>query len=48
MIGDFKKALSGIKRIEKIVFPIMKCTADEEYLSYPDPEKIDDLKITSD
>jgi hypothetical protein len=47
MIAEFKKSLSGVKKLEKIVYPLLECPRGEEYLSSPDPEKIQDLQITA-
>lgn len=43
IIDDFSKRLSGIRRVEHVIFPLLEDS--REFLEAPDPEKIDDLKI---
>ena len=42
IVIDFRHSLSGVKRMETIIYPILKC--DNHFLQAPDPTKIEDLK----
>jgi hypothetical protein len=40
-IFNFEKALSGVKKIEFVVYPLLECAeGDSMFLNPPSPEKI--------
>ena len=43
LVTDFQTALSGVKRLENIIYPLLE--SKEHHLNAPDPSKIEDLKV---
>lgn len=43
IMKKFQEALSGVKKIENIIFPLL--IGAKPYLEEPNAEKIDDLKV---
>ena len=43
IVDEFQAALSGVKRVEHIVYPILQ--SDRPFLKTPDSENIEDLKV---
>jgi hypothetical protein len=43
IVEDFRQSLSSVKRIEHIIYPLLK--KEPSNLKNPDPAEVDDLKL---
>ena len=43
IIEDFRLALAGVKRIERIIYPLLEDSP--KFIGNPDPALVDDLKV---